>query len=154
MHQRLSDSVGHRERGVTAVVVDDVERVVVGGGGVERPERAADMVGFEQRPLDALRMRRRQERPELGIRARARRTEELDVVPAVEERFGAQRDDLLDPSIARRGQGDPRRSQHCDAACLLGPSGLDGRLPHRAPAELLSFIPGRTRLRHRSSFME
>ena len=54
----VGDAVGHRERGVAAVVVDDVERAPASGRRVDRGERARDVVGLELRLVDLVRVRR------------------------------------------------------------------------------------------------
>jgi hypothetical protein len=116
---------------VPAVVVDQIERTAGARLFVEHVERAAHVIRLEQRPLDRLRMRFLEHRPDLGLRPRAGRAEELDVVAAVDQRVGQQCHHLLDPAVARWRDGDPRRRQHRDpagvlGAAVLGPSGRRG----------------------------
>ena len=57
VHERRVEAIRHRQRRVAAVVVHDVERGAVLRCRVDRAERAPDVVGLEQRSLDAVGVR-------------------------------------------------------------------------------------------------
>jgi hypothetical protein len=96
------------------VIVNDVERLVLAGGRVDRLERSRNVIGLEQRPLDVLGMRSVEQRMNLGSLARARGAEELDLVTLLDERIAEQGHNELDPAIAGWRNRDPWRREHCD----------------------------------------
>lgn len=155
--ERRADPIRHREGREAAVVVDDVERPSLRGRRVDRRERARDMVHFVDRAADPVRVRLGEQRAHARRRARSGRAEQLDVVPARDERLAQQRDDRLDPAVRRRRDRDPRGREHRDAQtrrhdervprdgaleerecaprCPIGPAPGDrhgGRHPHRS----------------------
>jgi hypothetical protein len=120
MHHRGVEAVGHRQGGVTAVVVYHVEWMTVRRGRVDGAERTPRMVALEQGPLDALRMSPIEERPDLGARPRSGRAEHLDVVVEVHKRPDEQRHDELDAAVTGRGHRNPRRRENRDVQAGLG----------------------------------
>jgi hypothetical protein len=107
------------------VVVHEVERGPRLRRCVDRPERAGDVIGLEQRSLDALRVRGLEQRPHRGARSRPRSAEQLDVVAAGDEGVAQEREDELDAAVPGGRDGDPGRRQHRDPPRALG-------LRHRA----------------------
>ena len=99
---RRAHAVGHRQRGVARVVVQDVERATVRLGGVERGEGARDVVGLPAAPLDLVGVRVVQQRLHVGLGRRRRRREQGDVVPV---RRRGRRTGAAPPPRSRRRPG-------------------------------------------------
>ena len=77
-------------------------------------------------------MRALERRQHLGARARARRGEQRDLVAALGQLRGQERDHLLDPAVAGGRHGYPRGCQHRDPHSLSPMSSPLGAIPNLA----------------------
>jgi len=92
---------------------------------LDHREGTRNVIGLVERALDLVRVRLVEQRDDASAGARARRTQEGDVVALLDEGLCERADDGLDAAISRRGHRDPRRGEHRDAQGVRWSSAID-----------------------------